>query len=73
MDWQAQDRMPELFCGFPKQPGEGLVLYPVACAPTSLVRIPLSLLNESIEDHPQSIFMTFLWTFYPIFMSSVLA
>ena len=26
-------RMPELFCGFPKEPGEGPVLYPVACAP----------------------------------------
>jgi len=28
-------RMPELFCGFPKEPGEGPVLYPVACAPQS--------------------------------------
>jgi glycogen debranching enzyme len=26
-------RMPELFCGFPKRPGEGPTLYPVACAP----------------------------------------
>ena len=26
-------RMPELFCGFPKDPGEGPILYPVACAP----------------------------------------
>jgi glycogen debranching enzyme len=26
-------RMPELFCGFARQPGEGPVLYPVACAP----------------------------------------
>jgi glycogen debranching enzyme len=26
-------RMPELFCGFPHEPGEGPVLYPVACAP----------------------------------------
>jgi glycogen debranching enzyme len=25
--------MPELFCGFPKRPGEGPTLYPVACAP----------------------------------------
>jgi glycogen debranching enzyme len=25
--------MPELFCGFPQAPGEGPVLYPVACAP----------------------------------------
>jgi len=26
-------RMPELFCGFAQEPGEGPVLYPVACAP----------------------------------------
>ena len=26
-------RMPELFCGFAREPGEGPVLYPVACAP----------------------------------------
>jgi glycogen debranching enzyme len=26
-------RMPELFCGFPQDPGEGPVHYPVACAP----------------------------------------
>jgi glycogen debranching enzyme len=26
-------RMPELFCGFDQEPGEGPVLYPVACAP----------------------------------------
>ena len=26
-------RVPELFCGFPRQPGEGPIPYPVACAP----------------------------------------
>jgi glycogen debranching enzyme len=26
-------RMPELFCGFPQDPGEGPVHYPVACSP----------------------------------------
>ena len=26
-------RLPELFCGFPKQQGKGPTLYPVACAP----------------------------------------
>jgi glycogen debranching enzyme len=25
--------MPELFCGFAQDPGEGPILYPVACAP----------------------------------------
>jgi glycogen debranching enzyme len=28
-------RMPELFCGFPRDVGEGPVLYPVACSPQS--------------------------------------
>jgi glycogen debranching enzyme len=28
-------RVPELFCGFPRDPGEGPVLYPVACSPQS--------------------------------------
>jgi glycogen debranching enzyme len=27
------NRMPELFCGFAREPGEGPVPYPVACAP----------------------------------------
>ncbi|HEY8503496.1 MAG TPA: amylo-alpha-1,6-glucosidase, partial [Gemmataceae bacterium] len=27
------NRLPELFCGFPRRPGEGPTLYPVACAP----------------------------------------
>ena len=26
-------RLPELFCGFPRRPGEGPTLYPVACIP----------------------------------------
>jgi glycogen debranching enzyme len=28
-------RLPELFCGFDRRPGEGPALYPVACAPQS--------------------------------------
>jgi len=27
------NRMPELFCGFDREPGEGPIPYPVACAP----------------------------------------
>ncbi|MDH7499223.1 MAG: amylo-alpha-1,6-glucosidase, partial [candidate division NC10 bacterium] len=26
-------RLPELFCGFPRRPGQGPTLYPVACSP----------------------------------------
>lgn len=29
------NRIPELFCGFERRPGEGPVLYPVACSPQS--------------------------------------
>ncbi|HSW20925.1 MAG TPA: amylo-alpha-1,6-glucosidase, partial [Ramlibacter sp.] len=29
----SQHRLPELFCGFPRRPGEGPTLYPVACSP----------------------------------------
>ncbi len=28
-------RIPELFCGFPREEGQGPILYPVACAPQS--------------------------------------
>jgi glycogen debranching enzyme len=28
-----QHRLPELFCGFPRRPGEGPTRYPVACSP----------------------------------------
>jgi len=28
-------RMPELFCGFPRRPGEGPTSYPVSCSPQS--------------------------------------
>jgi glycogen debranching enzyme len=31
--WFDIHRMPELFCGFPRRPGEGPTLYPVACSP----------------------------------------
>lgn len=31
--WFDLHRMPELFCGFPQDPGDGPTLYPVACAP----------------------------------------
>jgi len=27
------NRLPELFCGFPRRPGKGPTLYPVACSP----------------------------------------
>jgi len=37
-------RLPELFCGFPRQPGEGPTLYPVACAPQAWAAAAVCLL-----------------------------
>jgi glycogen debranching enzyme len=42
-------RLPELFCGFPRRPGEGPTLYPVACAPQAWAAgAPLLLLQASL-------------------------
>jgi hypothetical protein len=40
-------RMPELFCGFSREPGEGPVLYPLACAPLSWAAASAFLLLQS--------------------------
>jgi glycogen debranching enzyme len=40
-------RMPELFCGFPQEPGEGPVLYPVACAPQAWAAASVFLLFQA--------------------------
>jgi glycogen debranching enzyme len=40
-------RMPELFCGFPRRPGEGPTLYPVACAPQAWAAGAVFLLLQS--------------------------
>jgi hypothetical protein len=40
-------RAPELFCGFPRDPGEGPILYPVDCAPKSRSAAPVSLLFQA--------------------------
>src|SRR5688500_11836728 len=42
-------RLPELFCGFERRPGEGPTLYPVACAPQSwAAAAPFMLLQSSL-------------------------
>jgi glycogen debranching enzyme len=42
-------RLPELFCGFPRRPGEGPTLYPVACSPQAWAAgAPLLLLQASL-------------------------
>jgi glycogen debranching enzyme len=40
-------RLPELFCGFPRRPGEGPTLYPVACSPQSWAAGAVLLLLQS--------------------------
>ena len=40
-------RLPELFCGFPRRPGAGPTLYPVACAPQSWAAGAIFLLLQS--------------------------
>jgi glycogen debranching enzyme len=40
-------RLPELFCGFPRRPGESPTLYPVACAPQSWASGAIFLLLEA--------------------------
>jgi glycogen debranching enzyme len=40
-------RMPELFCGFQQVPGEGPILYPLACAPQAWSAASLFLLLQA--------------------------
>jgi glycogen debranching enzyme len=40
-------RLPELFCGFPRRPGEGPTRYPVACAPQTWASASVFLLLQA--------------------------
>ena len=40
-------RLPELFCGFPRRPGEGPTLYPVACSPQAWASAAVFMLLEA--------------------------
>ena len=43
------ERLPELFCGFPRRPGSAPTLYPVACSPQAWASgTPLMLLQASL-------------------------
>ena len=47
-------RMPELFCGFAREPGEGPTPYPVACAPQAWAAGAVFLLLQAclgLADH----------------------
>jgi len=67
-------RLPELFCGFPRRPGEAPTLYPVACAPQSWASAALFLLLEaclglSVSAPKQS--LTFSKPILPRFLKQV--
>jgi glycogen debranching enzyme len=54
-------RLPELFCGFHRRPGEGPTLYPVACAPQSWAAASVFLLLQAclgleIQSCPPKVF-----------------
>ncbi len=56
-------RMPELFCGFPRRPGSGPTLYPVACAPQSWAAGSVFLLLQAclgltVDAHEQAVRFT---------------
>lgn len=40
-------RLPELFCGFPRRPGEGPTLYPVSCSPQAWASAAVFMLLKS--------------------------
>jgi len=47
--YMDQRRLPELFCGFPRQHGQGPTLYPVACSPQAWASAtPFTLLEASL-------------------------
>jgi glycogen debranching enzyme len=67
-------RLPELFCGFPRRPGEGPALYPVACSPQAwsaaavflLLQASLGLTVSVPEKH-----LTFSYPLLPEFLPEV--
>jgi len=67
-------RMPELFCGFPRRPGEGPTLYPVACAPqawaaASVFMFLQACLGLSIRGTPARI--SFSYSLLPAFLREI--
>ncbi|HXH11039.1 MAG TPA: amylo-alpha-1,6-glucosidase [Alphaproteobacteria bacterium] len=67
-------RMPELFCGFTRRPGEGPTLYPVACAPQSwaagsIFMLLQACLGLSIRGHLAQI--CFAYPLLPEFLPEV--
>lgn len=67
-------RLPELFCGFPRQRGAGPVFYPVACSPQAwAATAPLLLLQAclGLEFDPKHTRISFNKPYLPPFLDEV--
>ncbi|MDJ1157536.1 amylo-alpha-1,6-glucosidase [Chelatococcus sp. SYSU_G07232] len=67
-------RLPELFCGFPRQRGQGPTFYPVACAPQAwAAAAPLSLIQSclGLGFEPETGQITFTRPILPEFLQEV--
>jgi len=68
------ERLPELFCGFPRRVGQGPTLYPVACSPQAwaagsvflLLKAVLGLDIDALEQR-----ITFRWPALPDFLDEL--
>jgi glycogen debranching enzyme len=69
-----QHRLPELFCGFPRRPGEGPTLYPVACAPQAWSAASVFLLLQAclgLTVHGAESQVRFFYPLLPEFLREV--
>ena len=67
-------RLPELFCGFPRQKGRGPVFYPVACSPQAWAAVaPLFLIQSclGLEFDPRSKRIRFEQPLLPAFADEI--
>ena len=67
-------RLPELFCGFGRLPGEGPTLYPVACSPQSWavvsVFLPLQAALGLVIDGRRKT-LSFFYPMFPTFLQEI--
>lgn len=73
--YMDQRRLPELFCGFPRQSGTGPVFYPVACSPQAwATAAPLMLLQAclGLDFDPRNKRITFNRPTLPRFLDEVI-
>jgi glycogen debranching enzyme len=67
-------RMPELFCGFGRRPGEGPTRYPVACAPQAWAAAAVFLLLQAclgLTVNAPERFVCFTYPLLPSFLKEV--